>query len=227
LLKKAFILIATVLFLDQASKVWVKTNMHLDQSIPVFGNWFYIHFIENPGMAFGLEFWGESGKLMLTVFRILAAAGFTWYMLKLIREKAHPGLILSIALVLAGAVGNILDSVFYGVLFGESPYYSTEVAKFLPPDGGYAPLLHGHVVDMLYFPILDGYWPQWVPYIGGDRFQFFRPVFNIADSAISVGLAIIIIGQRAFFKKPEETAAHTEEIPTASSTENSGPQDQG
>lgn len=177
--------------------------MYLDQSIPVFGDWFYIHFIENPGMAFGMEFWGESGKLLLTIFRILAATGFTWYLLKLIREKAHPGLIMSIALVLAGAVGNILDSVFYGVLFGESPYYSAEVATFLPPEGGYAPLLHGYVVDMLYFPVIDGYWPQWVPYIGGDRFQFFRPVFNIADSAISIGLAIIILWQKPFFKKDE------------------------
>ena len=177
--------------------------MHLDESIPVFGDWFYIHFIENPGMAFGLEFWGESGKLLLTSFRLVAAAGFTWYLLKLIKEKAHPGLIYSIALVLAGAVGNIIDSVFYGVLFSESPYYSTETAQFLPSTGGYATLLHGHVVDMLYFPIVDGYWPDWIPYIGGDRFQFFRPVFNIADSAISIGLVVIVLGQKAFFKKEE------------------------
>lgn len=213
MLKKAFLVIAAVIFADQASKVWVKTNMHLDQSIPVFGDWFYIHFIENPGMAFGLEFWGESGKLLLTSFRLLAAAGFTWYLLKLIREKAHPGLILSISLVLAGAVGNIIDSVFYGVLFSESPYYSGEVAQFLPPGGGYAPLLHGHVVDMLYFPVVDGYWPEWVPYIGGDRFQFFRPVFNIADSAISVGLGLIIVGQKAFFKKekPAEESSSEDE----------------
>lgn len=214
MLKKAFLVIAAVIFVDQASKVWVKTNMHLDQSIPVFGDWFYIHFIENPGMAFGLEFWGESGKLLLTSFRLLAAAGFTWYLLKLIREKAHPGLIYSIALVLAGAVGNIIDSVFYGVLFGESPYYSGAVAQFLPAEGGYAPLLHGHVVDMLYFPVVDGYWPEWVPYIGGDRFQFFRPVFNIADSAISIGLGLIIVGQKAFFKKEkpvEESSSEKED----------------
>lgn len=211
MLKKALITIGAVLLLDQASKVWVKTNMHLDESIPVFGDWFYIHFIENPGMAFGLEFWGESGKLLLTSFRLVAAAGFTWYLLKLIKEKAHPGLIYSIALVLAGAVGNIIDSVFYGVLFGESPYYSTETAKFLPADGGYATLLHGHVVDMLYFPIIDGYWPEWIPYFGGDRFQFFRPVFNIADSAISIGLVVIVLGQKAFFKKEHQDSSDNPE----------------
>jgi signal peptidase II len=203
-LKKALITIFSVLLIDQVSKVWVKTSMYLDQSIPVFGNWFYIHFIENPGMAFGMEFWGENGKLMLTVFRILAAVGFIWYLNKLIKEKAHTGLIISISLVLAGAVGNIIDSVIYGVIFSESSHYSTEVAQFLPQGGGYAKLLHGHVVDMLYFPILDGYWPDWMPYIGGSRFQFFRPVFNVADTAISVGLGLIIVGQKAFFKKVVE-----------------------
>lgn len=178
--------------------------MYLDQSIPVLGDWFYIHFIENPGMAFGMEFWGEYGKLMLTVFRLIAAAGFVWYLVKLVNEKAHPGLIYSIALVLAGAAGNIIDSVFYGVLFSESPYYSTDVASFLPPDGGYGTLLHGHVVDMLYFPLVEGTWPDWVPFFGGDHFLFFRPVFNIADSAISVGLAIIILGQKKFFAKEKK-----------------------
>jgi len=207
LLKKALLIIFSVLFIDQASKVWVKLNMHLDESIPVFGDWFYIHFIENPGMAFGMEFWGESGKLLLTVFRLVAAAGFTWYLLKLIREGAPKGLIYSIALVLAGALGNIIDSVFYGVLFSESPYFSTETARFLPPEGGYTTLLHGYVVDMLYFPIVDTHWPDWVPYFGGDRLQFFRPVFNIADTAISVGLAIIVIGQKALFKKEVENVA--------------------
>jgi len=203
LLRKALITIFTVLLLDQVSKVWVKTSMYLDQSIPVFGSWFYIHFIENPGMAFGMEFWGENGKLLLTVFRLLAAVGFIWYLSKLIKENAHPGLVLSISLVLAGAVGNIIDSVFYGVIFSESSHYTTEVARFLPAEGGYAKFLHGHVVDMLYFPIIDGVWPEWLPYLGGSRFQFFRPVFNIADSAISIGLGLIIVGQKAFFKKPE------------------------
>lgn len=190
--------------------------MHLDESIPVFGDWFYIHFIENPGMAFGLEFWGESGKLLLTTFRLLAAAGFSWYLLKLVREKAHPGLIYSIALVLAGAVGNIIDSVFYGVLFSESPHYSTATAEFLPAAGGYGRLLHGHVVDMLYFPIIEGYWPDWMPYFGGDRYQFFRPVFNIADSAISIGLIVIVLGQKAFFKKDAEIEQQDSDPPPPS-----------
>lgn len=178
--------------------------MHINESIPVFGDWFYIHFIENPGMAFGMEFWGDNGKLLLSVFRLFAAAGFTWYLLKLIREGAHKGLILSVALVLAGAIGNIIDSVFYGVIFSESPYFSTETARFLPAEGGYSTWLHGFVVDMLYFPIVDSYWPEWVPFVGGERLQFFRPVFNIADTAISVGLGIIVVRQKAFFKKEVE-----------------------
>lgn len=196
--------------------------MHLNESIPVFGDWFYIHFIENPGMAFGLEFWGESGKLLLTSFRILAAAGFMWYLLKLVREDAHPGLIMSIALVLAGALGNILDSVLYGVLFSESPIFSTDTAVFLPADGGYAPLLHGHVVDMLYFPVIDSHWPDWIPFVGGDRLQFFRPVFNIADSAITIGLLTIVFGQKAFFMKEEEVH-QPEPAESAESTEKETP----
>lgn len=209
-MKKALLTIFIVLFVDQVSKIWVKTSMYLDQSIPVFGDWFYIHFIENPGMAFGMEFWGENGKLLLTVFRLFAAVGFVWYLNKLIKEKAHTGLIISISLVFAGALGNIIDSVFYGVLFGESSHYSTEVAKFLPAEGGYGKMLHGHVVDMLYFPIFDGTWPEWIPYFGGSRFQFFRPVFNVADSAISIGLGLIIIGQKKFFKKEEEEVLNLE-----------------
>ncbi len=177
--------------------------MHINESIPVFDDWFYIHFIENPGMAFGMEFWGENGKLLLSVFRLFAAAGFIWYLLKLIKEGAHKGLILSVALVLAGALGNIIDSVFYGVIFSESPYFSIETARFLPPEGGYSSWLHGYVVDMLYFPIVDTYWPEWVPYFGGEQLQFFRPVFNVADTAISVGLGIIVVRQKAFFKEQQ------------------------
>ncbi len=198
--------IALVLLVDQASKVWVKTQMYLDESISVFGDWFFIHFIENPGMAFGFEFGGEMGKLFLSIFRIVAVVFIALYLRSLIKQRMHSGLIVSVALVLAGAAGNIIDSAFYGLIFNESPRYSPETAMLFPPDGGYAGFLHGRVVDMLYFPLIDGTWPEWVPILKGDRFQFFRPVFNIADSAISIGMAAILINQKKYFKTAEKPA---------------------
>lgn len=190
--------------------------MYLDESIPVFGNWFYIHFIENPGMAFGLQFGGDAGKLLLSTFRIVAICGIAYYLWQLIRNKAHGGFIIATSLVLAGAAGNIIDSAFYGLIFSESPLYTPQTAEFLPEGGGYAGFLHGHVVDMLYFPIIEGYWPEWVPYIGGDFFQFFRPIFNIADSAITVGIFIILFNQKKFFasNQPPEKKANTGEVET-------------
>ena len=196
-----------VLLIDQVSKFIVKTEMALDESIPVFGEWFYIHFIENPGMAFGLEFGGETGKLLLSLFRIVAVIGLSIYLAKIIREKAPGGLVVSVALILAGALGNIIDSAFYGLIFSESLPFSSVPAEFLPEDGGYAGFLHGRVVDMLYFPIIDTNLPEWVPIWGGERFQFFRPVFNVADSAITVGVVLIILNQKRFFAEnqhPEE-----------------------
>lgn len=173
--------------------------MYLDESIPVFGDWFFIHFIENPGMAFGFEFGGTMGKLALSIFRIVAVVFILFYLRNLILQRANRGLIICVSLVLAGAGGNIIDSVFYGMIFSESPPFSTEVAQLFPPGGGYSGFLHGKVVDMLYFPIIDTWWPDWVPFFGGSRLQFFRPVFNIADSAITVGMAIILINQKRFF----------------------------
>lgn len=198
-MKKALITILAVLLIDQVSKFIVKTEMALDESIPVFGEWFYIHFIENPGMAFGLEFGGETGKLLLSLFRIVAVIGLSIYLAKIIREKAPGGLVVSVALILAGALGNIIDSAFYGLIFSESLPFSSVPAEFLPEDGGYAGFLHGRVVDMLYFPIIDTNLPEWVPIWGGERFQFFRPVFNVADSAITVGVVLIILNQKRFF----------------------------
>jgi len=173
--------------------------MYLDESIPVFRDWFFIHFIENPGMAFGVEFGGETGKLLLSLFRIVAIGFIAYYIVNLIKQNAPKGLIFSVALVLAGATGNIIDSAFYGLIFTESPPYLPEVATMFPPEGGYASFLHGKVVDMLYFPLIDTHWPEWLPLIGGDRFQFFRPVFNIADSSITVGMALILINQKKYF----------------------------
>lgn len=180
--------------------------MYLDESIPVFGNWFFIHFIENPGMAFGLEFGGEMGKLALSLFRIVAIVFIAIYLSRLIKQQANRGLIVCVALVFAGATGNIIDSAFYGLIFSESPPFSPQTAVFFPPEGGYASFLHGRVVDMLYFPIIDTTLPSWLPVWGGERFQFFRPIFNIADSAITVGMATILIRQKHFFKHEKKTA---------------------
>lgn len=208
--KLAIFTVVGILLMDQISKIWVKTNMYLDESIPVFGDWFFIHFIENPGMAFGVEFGGEMGKLLLSLFRIVAIGFITYYITNLIKQKAARGLIFSVALVLAGATGNIIDSAFYGLIFSESPPYLPEVATMFPADGGYASFLHGKVVDMLYFPLIDTEWPDWVPFFGGDRLQFFRPVFNIADSSITIGMALILINQKKYFDHSKVEKADTE-----------------
>lgn len=173
--------------------------MVYDESITVFGDWFFIHFIENPGMAFGLEFGGDWGKLALSLFRIVAIVMIGIFLNKLIKKNAPSGLIISISLILAGAFGNIIDSAFYGIIFSESSYFET--ATMFPIDGGYSSFLHGKVVDMLYFPLFDGRFPEWLPIWGGDYFQFFRPIFNIADSAISIGVFIILLNQKRFFKQ--------------------------
>lgn len=182
---KPLLLIFLVLLADQASKIWIKTNMYLGQEFKVFGDWFIIHFTENNGMAFGLEFGGEFGKLALSLFRIFAVAGIGYALHYMIKHKYHRGLILNVALVFSGALGNIIDSVFYGIIFK------------------YETLFHGRVVDMLYFPIINGVYPTWMPIWGGEQFEFFRPVFNLADTAISVGVIMILIFQKTYFK--EET----------------------
>ncbi len=193
---RAFLLIFLVLIIDQVSKFIVKTSMYLGQEFPVFGNWFYIHFTENNGMAFGLEFAGESGKLFLSIFRLIAIVAIGYFHYNLITSKARPGLIFSISLILAGAMGNMIDSTFYGMIFSESYH---QIATFMPEEGGYAPILFGKVVDMFYFPVLKGYYPIWFPVWGGDDFIFFRPVFNVADAAISTGVIMILIFQKRYF----------------------------
>lgn len=197
-LKKSFILIFVILLIDQVVKIWVKTHMMLGQEFPVFGNWFIIHFVENNGMAFGMELDWKFGKIFLSVFRIVAVVLIGWYLVKLAKKGAHQWLLYSVALVFVGAIGNIIDSVFYGMIFSDS--YS-QVAVLFPPGGGYSSFLHGKVVDMLYFPIVKGTYPSWVPFYGGETFIFFRPVFNIADSAITIGIIIILIFQKRFFKE--------------------------
>lgn len=170
--------------------------MFLGQEYQFLGGNFILHFTENNGMAFGMELAGDYGKLFLSVFRIAAVAGIGWYLFTLIKTKAPSLAVISISLVFAGAIGNIIDSAFYGLLFSES--YG-EVATFLPREGGYAGFLHGRVVDMLYFPIIEGHFPSWFPFWANEHFLFFRPVFNISDSAITVGVALILLFQRKFF----------------------------
>lgn len=198
-MKRSIWIVLTTLVLDQALKIWVKTHMYLGQEYQIF-DWFYIHFTENNGMAFGMEFGGDWGKLGLSLFRIVFVVFMASFLLKLIRKNADKVLIVSLSLVLAGAVGNIIDGTLYGILFSES---YRQLATFLPEAGGYAPLFFGKVVDMFYFPIYKGYLPEWIPFWGGDYFVFFRPVFNIADSAISIGVAMMVIFQKKVMKELE------------------------
>ncbi len=197
--KKALLIIVFILIADQILKIWVKSHMSLQEEIKILGDWFSILFIENNGMAFGFEFAGEYGKIFLSLFRIAAVVAIGWYLFKLSKRDFPMGFIASIALIFAGAVGNILDSAFYGLIFEESNY--GKVAAFLPEEGGYAGFLHGKVVDMFYFPIIQGFYPKWVPFFGGEPFVFFRPVFNIADSAITIGIFSVLIFYRKQFNK--------------------------
>ena len=173
--------------------------MYLGQEYSVIGNWFMIHFTENEGMAFGMTLGGGFGKLALSIFRIIAIVIIGWYLFYLSRMRSNIGLVFSISLIFVGALGNIVDSAFYGLLFSQSSFHT--IASFLPEGGGYGGFLHGEVVDMFYFPILYGTYPEWFPWKGGDSFIFFRPVFNIADAAITTGVIILIVFQRRFFKK--------------------------
>ncbi|MBL0103061.1 MAG: lipoprotein signal peptidase [Bacteroidetes bacterium] len=208
-MKRASLIILAVLLLDQFVKIWIKTHMYLGEEIYIT-HWFQIHFTENNGMAFGLELGGSFGKLFLSVFRIVASFGIGYYLWHLIKTKAHPLMITCFSLIFAGAIGNIIDSAFYGLLFSDS---FEGVSKFMPAGGGYATFLHGRVVDMLYFPIMSGQFPSWLPIWGGDTFLFFRPIFNIADSSISVGVFLLLIFQKRFTQKVE---AKEEETPAVS-----------
>jgi signal peptidase II len=196
--KKSLLLIILILIADQALKIWVKTHMVVGQEIHLFGNWGLLHFIENNGMAFGMEMGGINGKIILSIFRVFAIAGITWFLLSLIRKKSNTGLILSVSAILAGAVGNLIDSAFYGMIFSES---YNHIAVMFPPQGGYSSFLLGRVVDMLYFPVINTTWPDWSPFRPGESLVFFRPVFNIADSAITCGVFAIILFQRKMFRE--------------------------
>ncbi|MEC5148260.1 lipoprotein signal peptidase [Chitinophaga sp. 212800010-3] len=200
-------IVILILVIDQTLKFWIKTHMFMQQEFVIIPNWFRIHFIENEGMAYGLKFGGDFGKILLTLFRLAAVVVGFVYMKRLVKEKYSTGLLICGSLILAGAAGNLIDSMFYGLIFNDSIGY--EVAKFMPSGGGYGSFLHGRVVDMLYFPIYEGYLPKWIPFKGGDYFVFFRPVFNVADAAISTGVIAILVFQKRFFGKH---AHHNKEV---------------
>lgn len=215
------ILIVGILIIDQALKIYIKTTYHLHDSTNVLGDWFQLYFIENPGMAYGWKFGGNWGKLLLTVFRFAAVIVGTWYLAKILREKKHPGFIFSAGLIYAGAVGNLIDSCFYGMIFDKGMVFDPVIGDYVGYSGlahfsgeGYASFLHGNVVDMLYFPLIQGHFPDWFPIWGGEPFEFFRPVFNIADAAITCGVFAIFIFQNKFFKNEKREDHHTKQTGT-------------
>lgn len=212
-----------VLLIDQALKIWVKTNLHYYEGFDMLGlSWAKIQFIENKGMAFGITFGNKclgisnddgtcrgimltptAGKLILSIFRIIMVSFLVYFVRGLYKAGESFGLLVCLCLILAGAIGNIIDSAFYGMIFSES-YHNGGLATLFPEEGGYAPFLHGRVVDMFYFPMIDTRFPEWFPFWGGDRLQFFRPIFNVADSSIFIGVASILLFHRSFLKQEKK-----------------------
>jgi len=198
------ITVLLVLFIDQFIKIYIKLNYPLGE-VGRLTDWCILHFTENPGMAFGYEFGGEFGKLMLSIFRILACIAGMFYIRYMVLKKEHPGFIFSVSLILAGAMGNILDSAFYGLIFDRGTTLHADFNEYVPYDGvatltthGYAPSMFGCVVDMFYFPLINGHFPDWFPVWGGEDFQFFRPIFNFADASISAGVISILVFHKKF-----------------------------
>lgn len=215
---RASLTIASILLIDQVSKFLVKLNMSYNESFSVIGDFFRIHFIENPGMAFGMQFGGETGKLLLTLFRIIAVIVLFVVLKRAILKGAYKGFIISLSLIIAGAVGNIIDSAFYGMIFSESPHFEG-TAEFLPQGGGYAGFMGGKVVDMLHFPMIEGRFPDWFPFWANEPFVFFRPVFNIADSAITIGIVWILIHQKKYLGEKGRMRTEEEDEDEAVSSE--------
>ncbi|MBL0357460.1 MAG: lipoprotein signal peptidase [Chitinophagaceae bacterium] len=202
--RNVILLILLVVLADQALKIYIKTHFYMNEHHNVLGSWFRLHFVENEGMAYGWKFGGDGGKMLLTLFRLGAVIFGVYYIRQLIVKKQQRGFIICASLIFAGALGNLIDSMFYGMIFEESVPGSMAVAKMFP-NQGYAGFLHGKVVDMLYFPIIrDAHFPKWVPVWGGEEFEFFRPIFNLADFAISTGVISILVFQKRFFKHDDK-----------------------
>ena len=217
--KAAIFTVFIILVLDQALKIYIKTNINYGDGLDILGlSWAKIHFVENEGMAFALSFGVIAGKYVLSIFRIVMVAFLIYILKNLLKNKETYGLIVSFSLIIAGAVGNILDSMFYGLIFSES-FFHGGLATMFPSEGGYGSFLTGKVVDMLYFPMIDTILPEWLPIWGGERFEFFRPVFNIADSAITVGVASILIFHRRFFNTEKVQKENEDTIKTEIATD--------
>ncbi|MBQ7062561.1 MAG: lipoprotein signal peptidase [Bacteroidales bacterium] len=201
-------IVVLLLVADQVIKIWVKTHFTIGGGVNLIGDWCRIYFIENKGMAFGMAFGGDIGKLFLTLFRLVASILMVYILVKQIRKDARYTLVVSIALILVGAVGNLVDSCFYGLIFSESSY--TEVATLFPEGGGYGRFLHGRVVDMFFFPLFEWTWPSWVPVVGGRHAEFFNAVFNLADAAITIGVGLLLVDQVFLQKNDAEASEEVE-----------------
>jgi signal peptidase II len=210
-LRSAALIIFLIILADQALKIWIKTNYHFGEVMNIGGlSWARLYFIENEGMAWGMKlFGGKWGKITLTLFRLIAVIFGCWYLRKITRQQYTRGFIVCAALIFAGALGNLIDSMFYGLIFSRSDYNT--VASAFPPGGGYEGFLQGHVVDMLYFPMVEATWPKWMPLVGGNGFLFFSPIFNIADASISIGVITLLLFQKRFLHRTNTHVVATEE----------------
>jgi signal peptidase II len=209
--RSVFFIICLIVIADQVLKIYIKTHYHAGESHAVLGNWFQLYFIENEGMAYGWKLGGEWGKMALTLFRLAAVIFGIFYISKIVEKKYHKGFIICVALIFAGALGNLIDSMFYGLMFEESSTITYNVAKIFPPHG-YAGFLHGNVVDMLYFPIIHTQFPDWLPIWGGQDFDFFSPIFNLADASISTGIITIFVFQKKLLRANPEMTTNNKKI---------------
>lgn len=219
-LRHVVLIIAAIIIADQALKIWIKTSHPTGEVLRVFGfDWFRLHFIENPGMAWGWKFGNETGKVILTLFRLAAVIFGTWYLSRIVKQQYRKGFIICASLIYAGALGNLIDSMFYGMFFDKGLTYDPAISDYLQYSGvaqfssnGYSSFLHGSVVDMLYFPLFKGHFPSWFPFVGGDEFEFFSAIFNIADASISIGVVTLLLFQKRLLKKntpPQPVATET------------------